>query len=61
MVGSIRGAELQAAYESLLDAVWKAEADWKFADRIGGLPIRRLISGEVYAARRGTSWSWENR
>jgi hypothetical protein len=27
-------ADLQTQLEALLDAVWKAEADWRFNDRI---------------------------
>jgi hypothetical protein len=34
--------DLQTQLESLLDSVWKAEADWRFDDRIDlALQLRR--------------------
>jgi hypothetical protein len=60
-VVAARCAELGSVLDSLLDAVWRAEREWAFDDRLAGLPVRRVISGEVYAARRGAQWSWEHR
>lgn len=34
--------DLQSQFEALLDSVWKAEADWRFNDRLDmALKIRR--------------------
>ena len=50
--------DLQSQYESLLDQVWRSEADWRFwdrmdtADRMHGLRARRNRSDQGGAETR---------
>jgi hypothetical protein len=35
------GVDLQSQFEAILDTVWKAEADWRFMDRLDMAMQRR--------------------
>ena len=39
--GPSTGVDLQSQLEAILDSVWKAEADWRFMDRLDMAMRRR--------------------
>jgi len=46
--------DLQSQFESLLDQVWRSEADWRWWDRVDAL-VRLESLRAMRAARRGGS------